>query len=177
MLEVDIPSLKSSKWYMRIFFWLQNNKYGKVLEPCIAWGIKPLRLFYFLKMWDTFEKNTTFSLNIKTIVCVYVSKLNHCKFCIDLHQGKFHADAKMLQKLANVENFNTSEHFTIAEKVMLEYTRSVCETPVNIDPFIMQKLKSLLSDAEIVELTELIAFQNMSSKLNSALNLKPHGFS
>lgn len=36
--------------------------------------------------------------------------------------------------------------------------------------------KTIFSEDDIVELTALIAFQNMSSKFNSALDIEPQGF-
>lgn len=45
---------------------------------------------------------------------------------------------------------------------------------VNEDYF--NALKSYFDEKIIVELTTLIAFQNMSSKFNSALGIEPQGF-
>ena len=40
----------------------------------------------------------------------------------------------------------------------------------------MQRLKLIFDDDTIVELTGLIAFQNLSSKFNSALDVPAQGF-
>jgi alkylhydroperoxidase family enzyme len=40
----------------------------------------------------------------------------------------------------------------------------------------MQRLKSVFDDDTIVELTGLVAFQNLSSKFNSALDVPAQGF-
>ena len=41
---------------------------------------------------------------------------------------------------------------------------------------LLQRLKQWFSDDALVELTALIAFQNMSSKFNSALDVPSQGF-
>jgi alkylhydroperoxidase family enzyme len=40
----------------------------------------------------------------------------------------------------------------------------------------MEQLKKHFGDDAIIELTALIAFQNLSSKFNSALGVPPQGF-
>ncbi len=44
------------------------------------------------------------------------------------------------------------------------------------DPEHFQALREHFSDDEIIELTGLIAFQNLSSKFNAALGVEPQGF-
>jgi alkylhydroperoxidase family enzyme len=41
---------------------------------------------------------------------------------------------------------------------------------------VIERLKKHFDDNAIVELTALIAFQNLSSKFNSALGVPPQGF-
>jgi len=41
---------------------------------------------------------------------------------------------------------------------------------------LVEQLKGFFDDDGIVELTGLIAFQNLSSKFNSALDVPPQGF-
>ncbi|HAT1844404.1 carboxymuconolactone decarboxylase family protein [Legionella pneumophila] len=45
-----------------------------------------------------------------------------------------------------------------------------------VDEDCFNELKNHFDEKAIVELTVLIAFQNMSSKFNSALDIEPQGF-
>ncbi len=47
---------------------------------------------------------------------------------------------------------------------------------VQVDDGLMARLKEQFDDDAIVEITGLIAFQNMSSEFNSALAVTPQGF-
>jgi alkylhydroperoxidase family enzyme len=49
-------------------------------------------------------------------------------------------------------------------------------TSREIDENLRARLKQQWNDETIVELTALIAFQNLSSKFNAALDVPPQGF-
>jgi alkylhydroperoxidase family enzyme len=52
----------------------------------------------------------------------------------------------------------------------------VTRSDVQVDDGLMARLKEQFDDDAIVEITGLIAFQNMSGKFNSALAATPQGF-
>lgn len=51
----------------------------------------------------------------------------------------------------------------------LEYAETITRSDTQVDAGLIERLKNDFDDDEIVELTALIASQNMSSKFNSAL--------
>jgi len=46
----------------------------------------------------------------------------------------------------------------------------------DVDDALMERIKKHFDDDGVVELTGLIAFQNMSSKFNASLDIPPQGF-
>ena len=54
--------------------------------------------------------------------------------------------------------------------------RYITYTDRQVDDDLTQRLYEYFNEDEIVELTGLIAFQNLSSKFNSALDLPAQGF-
>ena len=79
----------------------------------------------------------------------------------------------MIEELAN---HNASSHFSEKEKVALDFAEEITITDRKVSHDTWEKLEQHFSDDEIVELTGLIAFQNLSSKFNEALNIEPQGF-
>ena len=66
--------------------------------------------------------------------------------------------------------------FSETERIALEYTEAVTLRSNAIDDDLVQRLKRHFDEDTIVEITGLIAFQNLSSKFNSALGVPPQGF-
>jgi alkylhydroperoxidase family enzyme len=69
----------------------------------------------------------------------------------------------------------TSNLFDTRER-RAAYAEAVTLPDRGVDDALMSQLKQHFDDAAIIELTALIAFQNMSSKFNSALAIPPQGF-
>ena len=57
-----------------------------------------------------------------------------------------------------------------------DYAEAMTCSDRGVDDALMVRLKSHFDDDAVVELTGLIAFQNLSSKFNSALAVAPQGF-
>jgi alkylhydroperoxidase family enzyme len=66
--------------------------------------------------------------------------------------------------------------FSDRERVALEYAEAVTLRSDAIDEHLMERLKKNFDDDAIIELTALIAFQNLSSKFNGALGVPAQGF-
>ena|SRR5215831_531969 len=62
------------------------------------------------------------------------------------------------------------------ERVALEYADRVSATPVDVPDEFFEKLKRLLSEREIVELTAHIAHENYNAKSNRPLRVAANNF-
>ena len=80
-----------------------------------------------------------------------------------------------MNKVEALERWQASELFDDKERLVLEYAEAVTYTDRQVDD-LSQRLHGYFNEDEIVELTGLIAFQNLSSKFNSALDLPAQGF-
>jgi alkylhydroperoxidase family enzyme len=79
-------------------------------------------------------------------------------------------------KLAEVTSWRDSLLFSEAERVALEYAERVTKTGERVDDALSARLRTHYSEAQIVELTAAIAFENFRSKVNPALGVAAQGF-
>jgi alkylhydroperoxidase family enzyme len=79
-------------------------------------------------------------------------------------------------KLAEVTRWRDSELFTEPERVALEYAERMTRTGERVDDVLSERLQRHYSEAQIVELTAAIAFENFRSKFNPALGVEVQGF-
>ena len=77
---------------------------------------------------------------------------------------------------AQFEEWRASDLFSERERVTLEYAEAITRSDLEVSDELMARLRQQFDDDTIVELTALIAFQNMSSKFNAALDVPPQGF-
>jgi alkylhydroperoxidase family enzyme len=81
-----------------------------------------------------------------------------------------------MNKVEALERWQESKLFDNKERVVLEYVEAVTYTDRQVDDDLSRHLREYFNEDDIVELTGLIAFQNLSSKFNSALDLPAQGF-
>ena len=79
-------------------------------------------------------------------------------------------------KIEALWKWQESPLFDQKERAALEFAEAVTHSERNVDDGLMDQLKVHFDDDTVVELTGLIAFQNLSSKFNSALDVAPQGF-
>ena len=81
-----------------------------------------------------------------------------------------------MEKVEQLEHWRESAVYTDKERVALEYAEAVTYSHQQISADLMARLKTFFSDDALVDLTGLIAFQNLSSKFNAALDVPAQGF-
>jgi AhpD family alkylhydroperoxidase len=113
---------------------------------------------------------------LRSLVTVRVSQLNGCRFCVDLNSATLLKRGVDMTKVEALENWRQSNLFSETERVALDYAEAVTLRSDAIDDELIGRLKEHFDDDALVELTGLIAFQNLSSKFNSALGVPPQGF-
>jgi len=79
-------------------------------------------------------------------------------------------------KIAEVEAWRESRHFSPLERVALEYAEVVTITGQRVTDELFARLRTLFDDSQIVELTAAIAMENFRSKLNVPLGIEAQGF-
>ena len=79
-------------------------------------------------------------------------------------------------KLLAVTAWQDSGLFSDAERVALEYAERMTLTGQSIDDASFARVRQHYGEAQIVELTAAIAFENFRSKFNPALGVDAQGF-
>jgi alkylhydroperoxidase family enzyme len=75
------------------------------------------------------------------------------------------------EKLLAIPDYADSNLFDEREKTALAYADSMTITGREVPDELFERVRSYFSDDEIVELTEIIAWENASSKFNRALRV------
>ena len=161
----------------RIILFFQRKKFGFDLNPTKAWGVVPrlmLGMNFFFKLITS--KNSKIDVGLRTLISVRISQINNCEFCIDMNSHLFFESKGETEKINQLKTWQGSNVYSLKEKVALEYAETITITGRKVSQELQATLLEHFKGDEIVELTAIIAYQNLSSKFNSALDIKPNGF-
>jgi alkylhydroperoxidase family enzyme len=87
------------------------------------------------------------------LVRMRIASINECVVCLSWRNPSWGASEEML---AAVPDYATSDLFTPAEKVALEYAERFCRDSARIPDTLLARLGAQLTPAEIVDLTLVI---------------------
>ncbi len=164
-------------WYVRLFFWNQKRRYGAVLEPARLWGRSPKVFATLALLYGALDRRSSpIEPLLRSLVTVRVSQINWCAFCVDINSASVLKRGAHQAKLAELAEFETSTRFHEREKAALSYAEAMTYSDVQPTARHFERLRVHFDEDAIIELTALIAFQNLSSKFNAALGVEAQGF-
>lgn len=170
-LQRDYP------WYLRPFFWNQRRKYGKVLDAALLWARSPRLFLGVATLYGMIDRRSSpIDAVLRSLVTVRVSQLNGCAFCVDLNSATLIKRGVDTDKVAALACWRDSALFDERERVALDYAEAMTLSGPGVTEAQFEALRNQFTDDSVVELTGLIAFQNLSSKFNTALAVAPQGF-
>ena len=70
----------------------------------------------------------------------------------------------------------TSPVFSEAEKLVLQYADAMTETPVEVSDALFAKLREKFTEAQLVELTSALAWENYRARFDHAFGIEAEGF-
>jgi len=103
--------------------------------------------------------------------------LTHCEYCIDLGSQVSRQWGLSDDELLALASYRSSDLFTDVEKLVLDYAVGMSRTPVDVPDALFAKLREHFSVPQIVELTHVIALENLYGRFNLALGIGAAGFS
>ncbi len=164
-------------WYLKPFFWNQRRKYGRALDAALLWARSPRLFLGVAALYGAIDRRSSpIEPALRSLVTVRVSQLNGCAFCVDLNSATLLKRGVSTEKALALGNWWNSDLFTPRERIVLAYAEAMTLSGPGAQEPQFEDLRRQFSEDAIIELTGLIAFQNLSSKFNAALDVPPQGF-
>jgi alkylhydroperoxidase family enzyme len=161
----------------RLTSWYARRKYGTHLEPLGAMGHNmPVTLadaIFELQIgrWRKLDHG------IKDLAVMASSAAIGCAWCMDFGYWEsvtnHHVPA---EKLRAVPYWRDSDEFSELERLVLEYAGAMTATPPEVTDEMVDRLSAHLTEAQLVELTAIVAVENLRSRINAALGMTSQGF-
>ena len=164
-------------WYLRPFFRNQRRKYGAVLDSALLWARSPRVFLGVALLYGALDrKGSPLAPALRSLLTVRISQLNHCPFCVDLNSLVLEGRGMSPEKIDALAAWRDSPLFEERERIALDYAETMTLPDREVDDALFAGLRRHFDEDALIELTALVAFQNMSSKFNSALGVPPQGF-
>jgi len=160
----------------RLGRWFSRRKYGVMLDPGAAIGhnMQVGRSYAIFEMQA--ERWRTLDRDLKDLAVTAAARIR-CAWCMDF--GFWAATVGHAVPAAKIEAVpvsRDSDLFSELELLVVAYAEAMTATPPEVTDEMVAELGRHLSEAQLVELTAIIAVENLRSRINSALGLAAQGF-
>ncbi len=177
MTRIDGVATQDAGPLVRLIYRLTRRQLGRNVTPVTLYAHQPRLLLGY----GIFEKAVAGSARIDAPVRVLVelkaAALLGCEFCIDIGSHLAREAGVSEAQLLDLWRYESSPHFDPPQRCALDLAVAMTRAPVDVSDELFARLRKHFGDAELVELVNLIALENLRSRFNATFGLGADGFS
>jgi alkylhydroperoxidase family enzyme len=160
----------------RLTEWYSRRTYGAMLYPGAALAHNPRVLISNIRHEQSLAKWHRLDPTLKALAVMVSAATIGCSWCMDFGYWESTQRGIDPKKLRDVPRWRDSTAYTDLERQVMAYAEAMTRTPLEVTDEMVAGLRRDLDDAQLVELTMMVAVENNRSRFNSALGLTSQGF-
>ena len=163
---------------LKLGIWASEKITGKTMLPAriLAWYPKAAIGSGIMEGLVAHEDGLMTQRMLK-LIRMTASHAVACPFCVDMNSYEYRevgiTDEEAESLRGDVERVTT---FSEREKLAIQYTRVISQTPLKFHPDLVERVKSAFNEREFVILASTAAQVNYWARLIQALGIPPAGF-
>jgi AhpD family alkylhydroperoxidase len=160
----------------RLVEWYSRRTYGAALDPGAALGHHPRVLLTSLRYERSLARWNRLDPELKALAVMATAAYVGCSWCLDFGYWENARHGIDRAKLRDVPRWRDSDVYSDLERRVLGYAEAMSAVPVAVTDEMVAQLRRDLDEAQLVELTMMVAVENSRSRCNRALGLTSQGF-
>jgi AhpD family alkylhydroperoxidase len=152
--------------------------YGRETEPLQAMAHhRPLMLGLGAMSFADERFSHSVDEELKHLARLRAAQLVGCEWCLDFGSYLAQKAGGDPEKLRALATWRASGRFDTREQLVLEYAEAMTRTPVEVSDELFARLQDHFDERQLVELTMVVALENLYTRFNWALGIEGEGFS
>ncbi len=185
MARIAGVSAREAGLFVKLAFFFTRREIARLTGRNAERMVEPLEMYAhlpgLLRGYGSLEQATAklhrLDERLKNLAELKAATLTHCEYCIDMGSLIARRSGLSDEQLLALPSYRASTLFTALEKLVLDYAVGMSRTPVEVSDALFAELRKHFDDAQLVELTHVIAMENMRGRFNGALGVGAAGFS
>ena len=168
---------KSSNPIVRYSFRESRRRYGRVPTPVALTAHAPGLLAGYGAFEMATERSHRAPERLKQLAELKAAQLTGCEWCMDFGSALVRAKGISEDEMRDLLDYHASERFSDEEKMVLDYATGMSRTPVDVPDELFERMRARFDEAQLVELTSIIALENYRGRFNWALGIESEDYS
>jgi AhpD family alkylhydroperoxidase len=161
----------------RQFKRLTGREDMSMLGPILIYAHIPKLLTGYGKLEQAVAKVHLLDLRHRALAELKAATTTRCEYCIDMGSRISRDWGLSDEELLALPNYRTAACFSDVDKLVLDYASAMSRTPVEVSDELFDALRAHFDVPQMVELTHIIALENLRARFNLALGIGSAGFS
>lgn len=161
----------------RLVYRLARRRFGSLPQP-FAVARHHRRIFWASLVselgWD--RAATLLPAGVRELAVYRTATVVGCSWCVDFGTMLQRLSGLDVERLAHIDEHATSPLYTPAERLAIAYADAMTAQPMTVTDEQVAELEREFGRAGLVELTQMIAVENMRGRANHALGITDQGF-
>jgi AhpD family alkylhydroperoxidase len=162
----------------RLAVWAGRRQLGPEIADSAAIYARHPRLLRWFALFDRqVEREAHVPEALRALATLKAATVAECEFCIDIGSELARRSGLSDAQLLALHDPRPSGLFSPLELQVIAYARGLSVSPTEVDDATAGAVRDALGESGFMELTYLIAWENLRARLNSGLGIEPGGFS
>jgi AhpD family alkylhydroperoxidase len=154
-----------------------RRQFGRMMDPVSVYAHAPALLAGYGAFEQATARQHRVPERLKALGETRAAAVVSCEFCVDIASHIARQAGITEAQLLAMPRYRESEEFDELEKLVLDYATAISRTPTETTDELFAALRKHFDERQLVELTNVIALENMRARFNSAFDMTPAGFS
>jgi alkylhydroperoxidase family enzyme len=177
MTRIDLVDKRSANPFVRFAYRASRRNLGRDVDPVGVYAHAPRLLMGYGAFEQATAKEHRVEERLKVLAETKAAAVVNCEFCCDIASSIAREAGVTEAQLRALPRYRESDEFTALEKLVLDYATAISRTPTSVGDELFAALREHFDERQMVELTNVIALENMRARFNSAFAMTPAGFS
>jgi len=161
----------------RLSFAIARRRFGDVPDPMRIYAHNQTVMTAWSMHELATERSTTVPERLKHLASMRAAMVAGCEWCLDFGSFLSKGHGVTEDEMRELPRYSESETFDETEKLVMDYATGMTRSPVDVPDDLFAKLRERFDEAQLVELTDIIALENYRARFNWAFGLEGQGFS
>jgi alkylhydroperoxidase family enzyme len=177
MARIDGVSTSNASPLVRLVYRLSRRRLGRDVDPIAVYAHAPGLLLGYGMLEQATAGQHRVPERLKVLAETKAAALVSCEFCCDIASSIAREAGVSERQLLALPRYAQSQEFSELERLVLDYASAMTRTPTTVSDELMASLREHFDERQLVELTHVIALENLRARFNSAFDMTPAGFS
>jgi 4-carboxymuconolactone decarboxylase len=177
MTRIELVSKHSANPLVRFAHRASRKQLGRDVDVVGVYAHTPGLLMGYGAFERATGKLSRVDERLKVLAETKAAAIVNCEFCCDIASGIARDAGIGEAQLLALPHYRESGEFSELECLVLDYTTAISRTPTTVGDELFAAMREHFDERQLVELTNVIALENMRARFNSAFDMTPAGFS